>query len=144
MKYPNQKLYDAIVKNDFAAAKQALRDGADINSQEMKTKETFLHQAAKTGKTEFVNFLLERGIDLFLEDDHNQTAADVASSTEIKDLIQKYETAINGLFVCAKDGNIEELKELLKQELPRKIVAFNKWGLLLTAASSENKDVVEL
>ena len=73
----NDTLLSACYYGEFLLVKQALNDGADINTRN-HYDQTPLHYAALRGHIRIVSFLLEAGADYKIKGTYNKTAHDWA------------------------------------------------------------------
>jgi ankyrin repeat protein len=96
-----------------------LRNGVLINSaQDDNNKETPLIKASRMGKTELVDFLLNKGADpCICHKDTNTTAFDVASNAATRELLTQAVIDFIKLdpYYIAYSGNYKKFKELAKK-----------------------------
>jgi serine/threonine-protein kinase TNNI3K len=78
-------LHHAVFKDDFAAVKQLLEAGADVNATTSRLFEGVfaqsapLHIAAKVGNFEIARLLVEKGADLESKDEPCDSALNIAA-----------------------------------------------------------------
>ena len=82
----SETLHDAALTGDLAQVYANIADNADINLVDAYGN-TPLHFAAQGGYKEAVQMLLNAGADKNLKNISNETAADIARTDEIRDLI---------------------------------------------------------
>lgn len=90
----NQKLAEAVAKNNLKLTRILLNQGADPNTMVAKYGGGLLHMAAATGKTDLVKALLEKGANAVMRNSTFDTPADLARKaghTVLADLLKKAE-----------------------------------------------------
>lgn len=75
----DEELLDAISKRDSLGVRDALRNGADVNSKRPGTQQTPLHIAAIAGHRDVIETLLTEGADATAKDTHKKTPSYYAS-----------------------------------------------------------------
>lgn len=97
-------------KSSLKTVNTLLKNGADINAAS-NTGQTCLMMASRSGNTEVVKFLLKKGADVLLKNDHNKSAIDLTPNhfTEIKEMLRKKEEEIT----------IQKEKENLEKMIPK-------------------------
>ena len=73
-----EALVTAIEQNNITAVKGALQAVTEINVFRPNKSENALHYAARKGRLEVVNLLLEKGADISIKDGENKTAIGIA------------------------------------------------------------------
>lgn len=98
----NDELLRAAETGDIEAVKEALNNGADINTQNNFLKESALHFAASKGHLELVEYLVDNGANLFLNNGTDMTP----------------------LHLAARDGQVHVVKYLLERSgtIPERIL----------------------
>lgn len=80
-------LWAAVVADNIAIAERLLSSGANLDNQN-DNGATVLMYAASTGKTKWVQFLLEKGADPHLKSLDDFTALDLSANVEILRLLR--------------------------------------------------------
>jgi len=70
----DQEIFDAAAINDIKRVRELLDIGVDINITDHDHKSTPLQVAASRGSRQAVEFLVQRGCDLNIQDDRGSTA----------------------------------------------------------------------
>ena len=84
-------LFKAAGRGNIKVAKQAIADGANVNTEFLG--KTPLHSASGGSHKQTINQLIAKGADVNAEDDEGKTPLDVANImrlTEIADLLRKH------------------------------------------------------
>lgn len=81
----NDRLHDAVKNNNFAEARAAIAEGANIDSEGWG-KKTPLRIAAKNGRIKMVKLLLEKGADINAADNSGNTPLMLAAKSVAADL----------------------------------------------------------
>lgn len=90
----NQKLAEAVARNNVKLTRTLLNQGADPNTQIAKYGGGLLHMAAATGKMDLVKALLDKGANAVMRNSTFETPADLARKaghTALADLLKKAE-----------------------------------------------------
>ena len=84
-------LHHATLFNRTDVIKRLLHEGADVNRQDRRDKDTPLHLAARHNKTEAVRLLLDNGADMNFKNIRNETPVDVArKGSEVESLLLQH------------------------------------------------------
>lgn len=99
----NDTLLSAAETGDIDTVKEALNNGADINTQNNFLKESALHLAASKGHLELVKYLVDNGANLYLNNGTDMTP----------------------LHLAARDGQVHVVKYLLEKSdtIPERILS---------------------
>jgi ankyrin repeat protein len=81
-------LSDAISENDYERARDAIRDGADLNPKDAELPP--LHQAVALGYIRIVKLLLDNGANPNLRTEDGRVPLDFATDDEIRELLKEY------------------------------------------------------
>lgn len=90
----NQKLADAVARNNVKLTRTLLNQGADPNTLVAKYGGGLLHLAAAEGKIDLVKALLDRGANAVMRNTDLQTPSELARKrghTAVADLLKKAE-----------------------------------------------------
>ncbi len=127
----SDQLIKAADRGDVDALGVALKDGALINFRCDQRGETALFHAVRAHKKEAVLFLLAQGASACLENDHHQTAADVAISLHLYDMLVFLVTAMKkdgercpeslfisdmSLFEAILSRDVNQVRDLVQRE----------------------------
>lgn len=134
----NQKrmspLYTSALTGNKEIAKLLIEAGANINTKNegsaTNTGSTALHAAAQKGNKDIVRLLLENEADRDLKDESRLTAADLAKTQEIKDLINNFDyqahknkqTLVGSTINLIKRKRSEFPEDYLKGILPTELL----------------------
>jgi len=146
----------AADNGQLEAVKVLVAKGAELTkTDESSSYLTALHCATQSGHQHVASFLLEKGMDIDIEDANNETplfkAAENGHLEVVKFLVSK-KADVNHVGIvrtplhCAADiGNLEILKFLLEKGAdPNKAGSVNKETPLHIAASNGHKEIVQL
>lgn len=126
-----EALRAAIEKGDVQAALAGIAAGANVT--EMYNGEQPLHMAAKSGKKEIVEAILEKGVDPKVSTQRGYTALHMASSRDVADLLVQKGLDVNQtstyrqtpLCMAADAGNLDVVEYLLSKGASLQIWAEN-------------------
>ncbi|NYZ61048.1 ankyrin repeat domain-containing protein [Candidatus Micrarchaeota archaeon] len=130
----NQRLFDAVEKQDKTAVKRLIAAGADVNSQDNfeKAWQTPLMKAVCARDSDMVRLLVENG-------------ADVNAESGLRGPFRVDEGNIRALTYAARVGSTEMIKFLIEHGAETNL-KFGSWqqGLLSVAAESGNIEGIRL
>ena len=121
----NSSLQAALDKGDFAAAELLLKQGANINDQNNKFKQSPLFLAVANKKTPVVKWIIEHGANSNLQDAQGYTATSLSGKGHVEILKVLFDHGVKPQFQdiskITKDacqvGNIGVLKYLISKEI---------------------------
>ena len=83
---PRAKLWDGVYEDDYKMVEEAFKEGASFVND--NSRWWFLTVASDNGNARIVNLLLEKGIDVNITDDENDTALSIAVRNAKYDVVE--------------------------------------------------------
>ncbi|WP_353286235.1 ankyrin repeat domain-containing protein [Wolbachia endosymbiont (group A) of Crataerina pallida] len=145
--YQGTPLHFAAQEGNSNMVQFLLDKGADIEAQNAYNKKP-LHLAVEAGKLKVVRLLLDRGANIKAADMYGQTPLDLAIKKGYENIVevlkQKQLDLDKELLIAAEKGNIEKIRDSIRQGANVNVQGRQGWTPLFWAIQKNNFNIIEL